>query len=78
VSGICRHKDSTAMVTESVHYCSLFLSASNELRVRKARPRQVFLALAGGASATAASVVSRRNVNVSCKYKRTAESVWLR
>jgi len=39
---------------------------------------QAFVVFAGGASATAASVVSRRNVNVSCRYKRTAASVWLR
>jgi hypothetical protein len=39
---------------------------------------QVFFAFAGGASATAASPVSRRKVNVSCRYKRTAASVWLR
>lgn len=40
--------------------------------------RQGFFSFAGGASATAASVVSRRKVNVSCRYKRTAASVWLR
>jgi hypothetical protein len=40
--------------------------------------RQVFFTFAGGTSATAASVVSRRKVNVSCRYRRTAASVWLR
>jgi hypothetical protein len=40
--------------------------------------RQVVCAFAGGARATAASVVSRRNVSVSCRYRRTAVSVWLR
>jgi hypothetical protein len=39
---------------------------------------QAFFPFAGGASATAASPVSRRNVNVSWRYKRTAASVWLR
>src|ERR1700733_7640437 len=39
---------------------------------------QVFFAFAGGASATAASLVSRRKVNVSWRYNRTAASVWLR
>jgi hypothetical protein len=39
---------------------------------------QVVCAFAEGASATAASVVSRRNVNVSCRYRRTVVSVWLK
>jgi hypothetical protein len=39
---------------------------------------QVFFAFAGGTSATAASVVSKRKVKVSCRYKRTAASLWLR
>jgi hypothetical protein len=39
---------------------------------------QVACSLAGGASATAASLVSIRKVKVSCRYKRTAASVWLR
>ena len=30
-----------------------------------------------GANATAASLVSKRNVMVSCKYKRTTISLWL-
>jgi len=53
--------------------------ASNRQGVRRIWvSRQVDFAFAGGASATAASVVSRRKVNVSCRYKRTAVSVWLR
>jgi len=32
----------------------------------------------GGRSETDASVVSSRKVNVSCRYRRTAVSVWLR
>src|SRR5580704_960659 len=35
-------------------------------------------ALRAGFSATAASVVSSRNVKVSCRYRRTAVSVWLK
>jgi hypothetical protein len=37
--------------------------------------RQVFFAFTGGTRATAASVVSRRKVNVSCRYRRTAASL---
>jgi hypothetical protein len=40
------------------------------------RAHQVVCAYAGGTSATAASVVRRRKVNVSCRYKWTAVSVW--
>ena len=40
--------------------------------------RQVFLVFAGGARATADSPVSRRKVKVSCRYRRTEVSVWLR
>jgi hypothetical protein len=39
---------------------------------------QVFFLSVDGASATTASVVSSRNVSVSCKYRRTALSVWLK
>jgi hypothetical protein len=39
---------------------------------------QFFFPPAGGASATAASLVRKRKVNVSCRYKRIAVSVWSR
>jgi hypothetical protein len=39
---------------------------------------QVFFAFAGGASATAASLVRKRKVKLSCRYRRTAVSVWFR
>ena len=39
---------------------------------------QVASAFADGVRATAASEVSSRNVMVSCRYSRTAPSLWLR
>lgn len=55
------------------------LSSSQEKdawHARKRSPaRQLFYGFTGGASATAASAVSIRKVNVSCMYSPTVESV---
>jgi hypothetical protein len=56
----------------------LQLHKTDLLVTKRAGPNQRFLAFAGGARATAASLVSSKKVNVSSRYSRTALSVWLR
>jgi hypothetical protein len=62
---------------ESRDLLNLLPQRVNALSAMRQSARQVVWAFARGLSATAASAVSSRKVNVSCRYRRTAASVWL-